>query len=361
MFLVIRKWFNHYFASEEAVSLLAIVSLIMLIVVFLGDVLLPVLAAMIIAFLLHGFVVRLSVFIPRNIAVYAVFILFVLTLLLTLVFAIPLLIGQMDNLIGEVPQIVLKVQQGLLLLQTHYPEYISDAQVTSWMQSIKTYVLSWGQTVLSTSLGSIVNALTVMVYGILIPMLVFFFLKDNALIFGWFTQFLPEHRPVMNSIWHDMHQQTSNYFRGKALEIAIVGVVSLLTFWFMGLNYGALLALAVGLSVIIPFIGAAVVTLPVALVGYFQWGISDAFFYLLLAYTIIQFLDGNILVPFLFSEAVNLHPSAVIIAVLFFGGIWGVWGVFFAIPLATVIKALVQAWPKSAVNTSAPEESVLPS
>jgi putative permease len=47
----------------------------------------------------------------------------------------------------------------------------------------------------------------------------------------------------------------------------------------------------------------------------------------------------------LFSEAVNLHPVAIIISILFFGGIWGFWGVFFAIPLATTVKAIFNAWP----------------
>jgi putative permease len=63
------------------------------------------------------------------------------------------------------------------------------------------------------------------------------------------------------------------------------------------------------------------------------------------AYGVIQLLDGNVLVPLLFSEAVNLHPVAIIVAVLFFGGIWGVWGVFFAIPLATLVSAIFSAWP----------------
>jgi putative permease len=65
-------------------------------------------------------------------------------------------------------------------------------------------------------------------------------------------------------------------------------------------------------------------------------------------YLVIQVLDGNVLVPLLFSEAVNLHPVAIILAVLFFGGIWGIWGVFFAIPLATLIKAIINAWPSQA-------------
>ena len=65
----------------------------------------------------------------------------------------------------------------------------------------------------------------------------------------------------------------------------------------------------------------------------------------------IQFLDGNILVPLLFSELVNLHPVAIILAVLFFGGLWGVWGVFFAIPLATLISAVINAWPSASPSS----------
>ncbi|MDX1573118.1 MAG: AI-2E family transporter, partial [Methylophaga sp.] len=99
-------------------------------------------------------------------------------------------------------------------------------------------------------------------------------------------------------------------------------------------------------SVLIPFIGAAVATLPVAAVAGFHFGMTEQFVYVLVAYGILQALDGNVLVPLLFSEAVNLHPVSIILAVLFFGGIWGVWGVFFAIPLATLLKALVFAWPR---------------
>ncbi len=93
------------------------------------------------------------------------------------------------------------------------------------------------------------------------------------------------------------------------------------------------------------WIGAFAVTLPVAMVGLFQWGLSPQFGYLILAYGIIQVIDGNVLVPILFSEAVNLHPLAIIVAVLVFGGLWGFWGVFFAIPLATLVKAVMNAWP----------------
>jgi putative permease len=77
-----------------------------------------------------------------------------------------------------------------------------------------------------------------------------------------------------------------------------------------------------------------------------------------LAYGIVQALDGNVLVPLLFSEAVNLHPVAIIVAVLVFGGLWGLWGVFFAIPLATLVKAVLNAWPTAQKQQEAQAEVV---
>ena len=142
-----------------------------------------------------------------------------------------------------------------------------------------------------------------------------------------------------------MDDQMANYVRGKVVEIIIVGGISYFCFAWLGLNYAALLGLLVGLSVIIPYIGAILVTIPVAAVGFIQWGLYESFYYLMAAYVVIQVLDGNVLVPLLFSEAVNLHPIAIILAVIFFGGIWGVPGVFFAIPLATLVKAVINAWP----------------
>jgi putative permease len=94
----------------------------------------------------------------------------------------------------------------------------------------------------------------------------------------------------------------------------------------------------------------------VALVAYLQWGWGPEFIQLMIAYLVVQVLDGNVLVPWLFSEAVNLHPVAILLAIMFFGGIWGLWGVFFAIPLATLINAVLTVWPTLRVDTDLPDE-----
>ena len=121
----------------------------------------------------------------------------------------------------------------------------------------------------------------------------------------------------------------------------------------MGLDFAVLLGFLVGISVLVPYLGAVVVTFPMALVAYFQFGWSSDLVWILVAYGIIQLLDGNVLVPILFSEAVNLHPIAIIVAVLFFGGIWGFWGVFFAIPLAILLQSVLKAWAGQAEKNDA--------
>ena len=180
-------------------------------------------------------------------------------------------------------------------------------------------------------------------------------LKDRDKLLRFLSNLLPSRRPMMWKIWKEMNLQMANFVRGKAIEIVIVGLVSYVAFLFLGLNYAALLALLVGLSVIVPYVGALLVTIPVSMVAYLQWGWGGDLFLLLGVYAAIQALDGNVLVPLLFSEAVNLHPVSIILAVILFGGIWGFWGVFFSIPLATLIKEVTEYNGKIVFNKNYPD------
>jgi len=183
-----------------------------------------------------------------------------------------------------------------------------------------------------------------LVYLILVPLLVFFFLKDKAMILSWIMGFLPENRGLATEVWKDVNNQIFNYVRGKVWEIIIVWSVTYVTFRYLKLEFSMLLSLFTGLSVLIPYIGATIMYFPVGLIAYFQWGLGPEFAYAVIAYSIIQALDGNLLAPILLAGVVNIHPVAVIAAVLIFGGLWGIWGLFFAIPLATLFHAVLKAW-----------------
>jgi putative permease len=360
---LVKGWIERYFSDEEAVILLLVLIIGFAAVIWLGGKLAPFLTALIIAFLLQGGVNALTrKRVPHLLAVILVFLAFIGFMLAMAFILMPLVWNQLVNLVLETPRMMNSGQVWLDELQAQYPNLITPDQLQNWIAAAGRELTNFGQRALTLSLSSLGNLVGLIIYLVLVPILVFFLLKDSQRLISFILSMLPEKRGLMTRIWTEMDVQIANYIRGKAIEILIVGLVTYFTFVYFGVPYSALLAVVVGFSVLVPYIGAAVATLPVAAVAGFHFGLTDQFVYVLIAYGIIQALDGNVLVPILFSEAVNLHPVSIILAVLFFGGIWGFWGIFFAIPLATLLKALVMAWPRQINNQIAvkPSDDVKP-
>lgn len=358
----LKNWYQRHFSDPQVVILALFLIIGFATVLLAGDILAPLLASIVIAYVLDGAVeiLRRSK-IPRFLALVVVFFAFIALLLLILFALIPKLSQQLTQFFRELPKMITQGQDLLTQLPEKYPsiaQIFTEDQIKELIWSIHSQLISAGQNFISQPLESVVGLITIMIYLILVPLLVFFFLKDKHKILEWVEGFLPTNRELTNEVWFEVNQKIASYIRGKFLEILVVWSVTYVTFVFFNLDYAMLLSFLVGISVIIPYVGAAVITIPIAFVAYFQWGIGPQFAYVLIAYTVIQFLDGNLLVPLLFSEVVNLHPVAIIAAVLVFGGIWGVWGVFFAIPLATLVNAVINAWPKKNQGTQKQEQVV---
>ena len=340
-----RNWAHRNFSSPQVIALGVVLVFVVVIVIFTGDMVAPVIASLVIAYLLEGLVVQFEKRgVSRLIAVIVVFSGFLAFLLFTMFSLLPVLTQQVVQLVEQLPRMILKGQVALLALNERFPEL--EKEIVDATRQIRSEALNFGQYLVSHSLSSVFGVITIAVYLVLMPLMVFFFMKDKQRITQWTLGFLPENRRLINRVWYDIDRQLGNYVRGKFIEILIVGIVTYVTFSLMGMQFAMLLGIAVGLSVLIPYIGAVAVTVPVALIAYFQWGFSADFAWLMIAYTVIQVVDGNVVVPLLFSEAVSLHPIAIIAAILIFGGLWGFWGVFFAIPLATVVQAVLKAWPR---------------
>ncbi|ASD67331.1 AI-2E family transporter [Pseudoalteromonas piscicida] len=345
MFELVKAWYIKKFSDPHSVTLLLMLVATVALLYFFGSYVMPVLVAIVIAYLLEWPVSKLTrVTGSRMLSAVVVMAVFV-GVALGLVFGIvPVLWQQLSNLLQESPTMVEEGKDFLLHLPEYYPTLISTTQVQAIVSSVESKLLELGEVIVSASLTSLKDVVAWMIYLVLVPLLAFFMLKDKSELTSGISKIIPKDRKLISQVWHEMDQQIMNYIRGKVFEIVIVGLVSFVTFSIFDLRYAALLGTLVGFSVLIPFIGAALVTLPVAAVALFQFGLAPEFWTILIAYGIIQALDGNVLVPLLFSEAVDLNPVYIIVAVLFFGGLWGFWGVFFAIPLASLVKALINAW-----------------
>jgi putative permease len=353
----LREWYDERFADPQVGILVLLLFAGFALVFLFGKVLMPVLISIVLAYLLDGMALALQRFkVPRLAAILIVFLLFMTGLLVLLIWLLPLLSAQIGQMIQQLPTIVASGQKGLMQLPERYPDFISKAQIDHIVNTLGTELTRFGQRLLSISFASVRGLISFIVFLILIPFMVFFFLKDKVLILNWFSALLPKDRGLATEVWGEVNIQIGNYARGKLWEILIVWSCTYMVFVLLGLEFALLLSLFVGLSVLIPYIGATVMTFPVALVAYAQWGLTADFFYAVIAYGVIQALDGNLLVPFLFSEVVNLHPVAIILAVLFFGGLWGLWGLFFAIPLATLIHSVMDAWRRTYKEAVAAKE-----
>lgn len=352
MLKVIKSWFDRYLAEEEAVLILIFIAFTILVVSLLGSVLIPILFAAILAFVLQGLVNWLmSKNIKEGIAIILSTLMLVGILVTSVLILLPAFWGQLSLFIAEAPNMISKFDVLLSKLPEQYPQVINESMVNELLSNYRRWLADTGQLFLTNSIARIPMLITALVYLILVPILVFFFLKDWRVLFVSISKLLPNKRPMLKQVGHEMSSQISTYIRGKAIEIMVVFAVSTAIFYGINLNYALLLGIMVGLSVLIPYLGATAVTFPVLLIGYLQWGFGDQFLMLAVVYFAIQAIDGNILVPYLFSETLKIHPTIIILAVLVFGGLWGFWGVFFAIPLTTLFKALLNAWPTNSPST----------
>lgn len=347
MLEMFQNWYRQKFNDPQTVALLAILLFGFGIIYFFSGLLMPLLVAIVLAYLLEWPIrfLTTSFKLPRTLSLTLVLGGFISLSVFLFVVLLPSLWNQAVTFLKDLPTMFNLLNLWLEELPEQYPELIDYATLDSLISSLRSRILEFGNSLLALSWNSIVNLVEIGIYAFLVPLMVFFLLKDKSLFIRSAVKFLPRNRHLAGRVWNEMQQQIANYIRGKFLEILIVGGVTYIIFLFFDLRYPLLLSVAVGLSVLVPYIGAVLVSIPVALVALFQFGISPEFYYVLLAFVISQLLDGNLLVPFLFSEAVNLHPLTIIVSVLIFGGLWGFWGVFFAIPLATLVKAVINALP----------------
>ena len=355
----ISNWFVKNFSDPEALALFFTLLFGFLVIKFFGQYLLPVVISIVVAYLFASPVRWLKRWhFPNWLAVTVVYIFFLGLFLLALFGFLPLMWKQLVGMIHEFPRAVNRGQAWMTDLVHHYPKIFPANPLDNVAAYLQDQSARIGHFILSFSLSSIPGVIEMILYFVLVPLLIFFFLKDGNAIGHWLSRFLPECRGLIRIVWHEMNQKIGIYMRGRVIEILIVSVVAVIAFAALGLQYAFLLGVLLGLSVIVPYIGAVIVAIPIAIVGLMQWGLSPHFAYLMIVYAVVVTLDGNLLVPLLFSGAMDLHPIMIILSVLVFGGIWGFWGVFFAIPLATLIKTVLNAWPQS--RSGDPEQISFP-
>ena len=269
---IFREWIKRYFSNPQVLILWFLLIVGFTLILLLGQMLAPVLAAVIIAYLLEGLVNLLEKRrVPRRPAVLIVFIFFMVSFMALIIILLPLVSRQVGQLLQQLPEMFAKGQSLLIQLPEKYPDYITTEQIHQITNSVSAQITGFARGLLSYSMASVRGLISVIIYLVLVPLMIFFFLKDKQLIMEWVKDFLPDNRGLAREVWIEVNRQFANYVRGKMLEILIIGVVSYIVFVLMGLEFAVLLALLTGLSVLVPYIGVTVVFLPVAISVCYRW------------------------------------------------------------------------------------------
>ncbi len=339
----IKEWFNRLLADTQLIMMFASLLGIFGLLFFFGKILAPLLVAIALAYVLDslvGFFTRRHL--ERSVAVWLVFSGFMLSLFFALLAIVPLLTDQLIGIANNIPKYMDALRTTMLHLQQRFSiEWLNPENLQTLLHDNSEALRGWLLGMAKRSFGLIPGLITLLVYTVLVPVLIFYLLKDKEDILAWSADLLPRERSLLTRVWHELDAQIGNYIKGRFWESLCIGLLMWLVFVAMGHQYALLLGVLTGVSVWIPFVGAAVVTVPVIFLSLAQWGISDMALYAIIAYGVVQTFDANIVIPWLFSEVVNLHPIAIIMAVLVFGNFWGFIGVFFAIPMAVLVKSVL--------------------
>ena len=347
MIKLIKDWYTDNFTDPNQVSLALVLIFSIIVTYILVQTIAPILVAIVLAYMLEGLVQHLMKITKatRHFSVIVVFFLFLIISILTLFMLLPLLLDQLTLLVKSLPEIFNKSKQLILGLYDEN-EYIPKDYIDNIFLGLQGETSKVGNSIFTFSLASAGGLFAIIVYAILVPIMIFFMLFDKEIINSWIARFFPKKLELTRRAYSELNLKIGNYIRCKFIEIMIVWISSFILFFALGLNYSLLLSFLCGLSVIIPYVGMIAVTIPIILVAYFQWALGSEFWYVIIGHLLIQAVDGNVVVPILFSDAVNIHPFAILLSILFFGSVWGIWGVFFAIPLAVLISTILNVWPE---------------
>jgi len=347
MIKLIKDWYEDNFTDPNQVSLALVLIFSVIVTYILVQTIAPILVAIVLAYMLEGLVQHLIKITKatRHFSVIVVFFLFLIISILTLFMLLPLLLDQLTLLVKSLPEIFNKSKQLILGLYDGN-EYIPKDYIDNIFLGLQGETSKVGNSIFTFSLASAGGLFAIIVYAILVPIMIFFMLFDKETINSWIARFFPKKLELTRRAYSELNLKIGNYIRCKFIEIMIVWISSFILFFALGLNYSLLLSFLCGLSVIIPYVGMIAVTMPIILVAYFQWALGSEFWYVIIGHLLIQAVDGNVVVPILFSDAVNIHPFAILLSILFFGSVWGIWGVFFAIPLAVLISTILNVWPE---------------
>jgi predicted PurR-regulated permease PerM len=185
----------------------------------------------------------------------------------------------------------------------------------------------------------IIKMISSVYYFLILPIAVFFFMRDGQRIKKSFIRNIPNRffETALNVI-HKIDQQLGDYLRGVMIDASIIGTLATIALAIVGSPYALLIGIFTGLANMIPYVGPVVGMITAILVNFFATGHFDLLLPIIVALLIVQLLDNVLVQPMVIASSVSLHPLTIILVIIVGGQFFGLLGMFLAVPVAGTIK-----------------------
>jgi len=292
-----------------------------------------------ITYLLHPLVEKLhEKGMHRALAISIIYIIFFGGICYGIYLGIPLLIEQIKDLSDHLPEFAGQYRNWIQQLHdstSRWPDGIQD-QIDKRIDHFEIWLNQYLVKVINMMM-KLINFVFVLA---IIPFISFYFLKDMEAVKKSAWYITPRKwRKRAISFLKDVDQSIGGYIRGQLLVCFLIGVISTIAFWLLGIRYPVLLGLIVGITNIIPYFGPIIGAIPAAIIA-MTISTKHLLFVVIIMF-VLQFLEGNVLSPLIVGKSLHLHPLFIIMALIVGEEIGGVLGLILAVPILAIIKVAV--------------------
>ncbi|MDD9335520.1 MAG: AI-2E family transporter [Rickettsiaceae bacterium] len=334
---------------DKVIFWVIVIGTVIVTLTLISDILMPFLIAGVISYILHPIIDNLSLRykLSRTIIVSVISLLFFSIFAIVVVVVLPIIYQQTTLLISKIPAYKDYLQTELIPVITAKVYSIDPNIADKIKDSISNFVN--GIFLLITGLANNiwhVTKITINLFMLilLIPLILFYFLRDWLTMAKNIDLLLPlKGKKKIQEILSAINCSLSAYIRGQLNVCLLLSVYYGISLSILGVDLGVLLGILSGFSIIIPFVGVFISFSLTMIVSYFTFGMVNKLFYIIIIYLIGLIVEGYILSPKIIGDKIGLHPLWIIFAVLALGNLFGFIGIFFAVPIASIIKVLFLA------------------
>lgn len=305
-------------------------------------VLIPFIFAFFIAYLLNPivkFVEKRNC--PKCWAILWVYLIVFLASGIMIAFGIPLIIGELNKLIHDIPKLTREVQDIMSYMQTRYSRFALPEGVK---EVVNERIVQYQDLLLNAVKAgtmSVINLISYLISLLIAPVFAFYMLKDSASIKNSLTLTIPrKFRSDVLAIGRDIDEIISAFLRGHLLVCVIVGALTGFGMYLIGLNFALIIGIIAGVAELVPFIGPIIAAIPALSLALM---ISrETALYAAIVILIVQQLENAVISPKILGESMGLHPLVVIFSIMAGGELYGFLGILLAVPVAATLKVILR-------------------